>query len=219
MNKLLTKLVWLIALVPGIWLALIWKNIPEKVAMHFDINGVPDRFGQKSELAVLTGILLLVSIGVFYLMANINRIDPKRYALDNTTRFRKIGFAVTVFMSALSCFIIYSSVNGGSKMDVNIILAGVSLLLAVIGNYLPNLKPNYFAGMRLPWTLENPDNWKATHAMAGKIWFAGGVLLCILCFLLPPQPATILFITGVLILVIIPSVFSWRYYQKNKKAG
>jgi uncharacterized membrane protein len=219
MNKLITRMVWLVALLPAIYIALVWKQVPDKVAMHFDINGDPDRYGNKSELALVTGILFVVSLGVYYLMANIHRIDPKRYAQDNTNRFRKIGFAVTVFMSALTCFIIYSSINGGSKMDTSLILAAVCLLLAVIGNYMPNLKPNYFAGMRLPWTLEDPDNWKATHALAGKIWFIGGILLGIVCFILPQKAAFAVFMSGVVAMVLIPAVYSWRFYVNKKKAG
>jgi uncharacterized membrane protein len=101
---------------------------------------------------------------------------------------------------------------------VNLILASVSLLMAVIGNYMPNLKPNYFAGMRLPWTLESPENWRATHILAGRIWFFGGLCLTVLCFLLPPVPATAIFIGGILLMVLIPAVYSWRYYQKNKNS-
>lgn len=215
----MTRLVWFAALLPAIYLFIIWKKVPDKVAMHFDINGDPDRYGNKSELILMTGILFVVSLGVYYLMANINRIDPKRYAQENTSRFRKIGFVVTVFLSALTCFIIYSSINGGSKMNVRLVLAAVCLLLAVIGNYMPNLKPNYFAGMRLPWTLEDPDNWKATHALAGKIWFIGGILLGICCFILPQKAAFAVFMTGVLAMVLIPALFSWRFYMNKKKGG
>lgn len=219
MNKLITRLVWLVAALPAIYISLVWKQVPDKVAMHFNLNGDPDRFGNKSELALVTGILFVVSLGVYYLMANINRIDPKRYAQENTSRFRKIGFAVTAFLSALTCFIIYSSINGGSKMNTSFILAAVCLLLAVIGNYMPNLKPNYFAGMRLPWTLEDPENWKATHALAGKIWFIGGILLGICCFVLPHKTAFAVFMTGVAVMVLIPAIYSWRYYVNKKKAG
>lgn len=219
MNKLMQPLIWLISLVPGIYLAVIWNKLPAEVAMHFDINGKPDRYGSKNELLLMAAILFFLSIGLYYLMANIHRIDPKRYADENRSRFKKIGFAVSLFLSALTVFIIYSSSNGGSRMDVNIILSAVALLMAVIGNYMPNLKPNYFAGMRLPWTLENPDNWRATHLLAGKIWFWGGLALAVFCFILPPAIATIIFIAGIFAMVLIPAIFSWRFYQQQKRSG
>lgn len=215
----MNRLIWLIAIAPAIYLGLIWQKLPDTVAMHFDIQGKPDRYGDKSELLIVVLILFAVSVGLYFLMANINRIDPKRYAAENTLRFKKIGFAVALFIAALNCFIIYSSTHGGSKMDVNLILAAVSLLFAVIGNYMPNLKPNYFAGMRLPWTLESQDNWRATHALAGRIWFYGGLAMTLLCFLLPPAAATVVFIGGILLMVIIPAVFSWRFYQRQKNSN
>jgi uncharacterized membrane protein len=218
MNKILNRLVWVIALLPGVYVAMVWNSLPEKVAMHFDFNGKPDRYGNKSELVLMTILLFVVSLVVYYLMVNINRIDPKRYARENSSRFQKIGFVIVLFLSSLTTFIIYSSVHGGGRMDINLVLAGVCLLLAVIGNYMPNIKPNYFAGIRLPWTLESPENWRATHALAGKIWFLGGLVLCVTCFLLPQKTAFIVVMTGILLMVLIPSVYSWRFYQKQKNA-
>ncbi len=33
----------------------------------------------------------------------------------------------------------------------------VGLLFIVIGNYLPQCKPNYFVGIKTPWTLSNEE--------------------------------------------------------------
>ncbi|MBI5371906.1 MAG: SdpI family protein [Sphingobacteriales bacterium] len=219
MNKVLNRLLPLVILIPGIFLAFYWNSLPAEVPMHFDINGNPDRFGSKKELLVMVIALSAVSILVYLLLLNIYRIDPKKYAAENKLRLQRIGFAVTVFLSALVCFIIYSASRGGSRFDLSLILGAVGLLFAVIGNYLPNLKPNYFAGMRLPWTLENPENWRKTHALAGKLWFAGGILLAITCVFLPARAAMILFFVVVLILVIIPTIYSYQYYRQHKKSG
>lgn len=120
-------------------------------------------------------------------------------------------------MTALTCFIIYSITHGGSRFDSSLILSGVGLLFAVIGNYLPNLKPNYFAGLRFPWTLENADNWRRTHALAGKMWFAGGLLLAVTCLLLPPVASAVVFLITMLVLVVIPAVYSWKIFRQQKK--
>lgn len=219
MNKLINWLVALVILIPGIYLALAWNSLPVKVAMHFDINGNADRFGNKNELLTTILILPAVSLFVYFLLSNIYRIDPKKYAEENRVRLKRIAFAIVCFLSALNCIIIYSATHGGSKFNVSLILSAVGLLFAIIGNYLPNLKPNYFAGMRLPWTLENPENWRKTHALAGKLWFAGGLLLCITCLFLPAKVAMILFFAVLMILVIIPTVFSYRYYKHQKNSG
>jgi hypothetical protein len=55
------------------------------------------------------------------------------------------------------------------KIQYAVYIAGVGLMLAVVGNYIYNIKPNYFAGIRLPWTLHNDENWKRTHLLGGKL--------------------------------------------------
>jgi uncharacterized membrane protein len=219
MNKIINWLVALIILVPGIYLAFTWNSLPVKVPMHFDINGNADRYGDKTELLTMILILPAVSLFVYFLLVNIYRIDPKKYAVENRVRLKKIAFAIVCFLSALTCIVIYSASHGGSKFDVSLILSAVGLLFAIIGNYLPNLKPNYFAGMRLPWTLENPENWRKTHALAGKLWFAGGLLLAVTCLFLPAKAAMVLFFVVMMILVIIPTIYSYRYFNHQKKSG
>jgi len=91
----------------------------------------------------------------------------------------------------------------------------VGLLFAVVGNYMYNIKPNYFAGIRLPWTLENEDNWKKTHMLAGKLWFAGGLLVALTALFLPDKIALIFTFSIIILLTIIPTVYSYRLYKKQ----
>ena len=158
MYKILNRIIWPVILIPSIYLAISWHKLQETIPLHFDIKGNADRYGSKKELLISVIILSVVSSLVYLLLKNIYRIDPKRYAAENKDRLLRIGFAVSVFMTAISCMIIYSGVHGASGFNASLILGGVGLLFAIIGNYLPNLKPNYFAGIRLPWTLENPEN-------------------------------------------------------------
>ncbi len=217
MNKYFKWLIWLVALIPGIYLATRWKSLPDKVALHFDLKGQPDRYGNKTELLVVVVMLSLMAAGIYFLLANIYKIDPKRYAAENKDRLQRMGFAIGVFMSALCCFIIYSTIKGGIELGIQYIFAGVGILFSLIGNYMHNIKPNYFAGIRVPWTLNNEENWRKTHLLAGKLWFAGGLVLAILCLLLPDTLSIIIFYTVTMVLVIIPVVYSYRMYKKNKE--
>lgn len=218
MNKYFKWLIWLVALVPGIYLAASWKSLPERVAMHFDLKGNPDRYGSKTELLIMVAVLSLMGVGVYFLLSNIYKIDPKRYAAENKDRLQRMGFAIGIFISALCCVIIYSTTKGSIEFGLRYIFAGVGLLFSLMGNYMHNIKPNYFAGLRVPWTLNNEDNWRKTHMMAGKLWFAGGLVIAILCLLLPDAISLIIFFILTMILVIIPVVYSYRMYKKNKEA-
>jgi uncharacterized membrane protein len=217
MDKLLNKLVWLILIVPAIYLFAVWNKIPKTVGLHFGWDGKADRLGSREELITMT-LLMIPAIGLIYLLLiNIYRVDPKKFAAENRQRLKRLGFGVVVFMSAILCMIIYNAVTGSLKTDVGWILAATGLLFAFIGNYLPNLKPNYFAGLRLPWTLENEENWKRTHALAGKLWFSGGLFLAIICIFLHGKAAMIVFIAIMSVITIIPIIYSYRLFVKQKR--
>lgn len=213
---MLKMLVWLIILAPAVYLAAVWKQLPPTVALHFDLKGNPDRFGSKDELILTTILLIVMNAVVYLILTNIYRIDPKKYAAENKDRLHRIALAVVVFLSAVLCLVIYSSSHGNIRFSTGIILGGVGLLFAFIGNYMPNLKPNYFAGLRLPWTLENEENWKKTHSLAGKLWFTGGLFLAVICLFIPSEAAIIIFFVIMCIITIIPCVYSYRLYQKQK---
>ena len=36
----------------------------------------------------------------------------------------------------------------------------LAFLITMLGNYLQNVKPNYFIGFRTPWMLESEEVWK-----------------------------------------------------------
>ena len=80
--------------------------------------------------------------------------------------------------------------------------------MIVIGNYLPKTRRNYIIGIRLPWTLENDENWSKTHRLAGKIWVLGGLLLFLNAFV-QLYVYWVFFLT-LFFVVIIPSVYSYQ---------
>ena|SRR5688500_7457892 len=218
MNKYFKIFIWPIAIIPLLYLFIIWKSLPEKIAMHFDLQGNPDRYGNKTELLVMTGVLALMSIGLFFLLSNIYRIDPKKYAAENKDRLIRLAFVISIFMSAMSCFIIYNSAKGGFELGIRYVFAGIGLLFCFIGNYMHTIKPNYFAGIRVPWTLNNEENWRKTHLLGGKLWFVGGLVIALVCLLLSDNISVIAFFTLTMTLVVIPIVYSYRLYKNNSEA-
>ncbi|HRN55768.1 MAG TPA: SdpI family protein [Agriterribacter sp.] len=217
MKKPASYWVWIISLVPIVFLAAIWQKIPGRVPLHYNLSGEADRYGSKTELILLAGILFVSGIGSYLLIANAHRLDPKKkYTAENLGLIKRFALIVVYFMSAMSCYIIYTKLNTGAGFSPQFITALSGLMFAAIGNYMPNIKPNYFAGIRLPWTLESEDNWKYTHRLGGKVWFAGGLVITALSFLLPVKAGFIAMYILIAIMVIIPSVYSYRFYKRTQ---
>jgi uncharacterized membrane protein len=152
---------------------------------------------------------------VYLLLTNIYKIDPKRLAQKQPEIFLKIAMVVVVFISCMSIIILNWTATQHT-MGMNLVLAMMGLLFAYMGNVMHSIKPNYFAGFRLPWTLESEENWRATHLLGSKIWFAGGILIAILALFIKPLVMFFIMMGIVLVMVIIPTVYSYRMFARSK---
>lgn len=203
--------IWLL---PVAYIAYIYSSLPASVPVHFGIDGTPDRYGSKGEFLTTQGIVMGMSALVYLLLKFLPAIDPKKYVKYGEATFQKLALGLVLFMSALDIAIAYATVNHSFEVG-KLILPVVGLLFAFIGNIMNSIKPNYFAGVRTPWTLEDPDTWRATHRLASKLWFVGGISLTIAVLLLPNKAGMVIFLSIIAILVLIPVVYSYIYYKKH----
>ena len=198
-----------IVLAPFIYLAFIWKNLPDSVPIHWDIEGDIDRYGDKSEL-ILIPILLPLLIYVIFTIVPL--IDPKGKIQQMGNKYFMLKTAMTVFMSILASIIIYA-VKNESLYNPNYIILLIGVLLMILGNYFKTLRANYFIGIRTPWTLENQTVWKETHKLAGKIWFIGGLVIIVSSLLLDKEANFKLFIGIIIVISLIPVIYSFFKFR------
>ncbi len=212
---LLNILIAMIALSPLVYLAIIFDSLPDMVPVHYDMHFKPDQIDHKHLLWVSNGILSLVSVIIYFLLINLHKIDPKRHRHQPSPVFRRIAIITVVFITALN-FLILLSLNNTIKLSQKLLFIFLGLLFAFIGNYMNNIKPNYFAGIRVPWTLSSDYNWKKTHQLAAKVWFAGGFLLIIVSLLIPADYSMPIFLSILGILVIVPIIYSFLLFRRKK---
>lgn len=199
-----------VAVLPFVYLAYIWNELPKEVPMHWNVSGKIDRWGDKSELLVM--IFMLTGITYFIFLV-IPYIDPKQKLKSMGNKLNNLRLILGLFMSALAIYILYSVQQETSNPVLIFPLIG--LLFAFLGNYFKTIKPNYFIGIKTPWTLENEDVWKKTHIMGGKLWFIGGLLMA-LTFLLPNEMQLYTFLGITAVITIVPIVYSYLEFKKIK---
>ena len=202
-----------IVLLPFIYLAYLWNDLPNKVPMHWNIKGEIDRYGDKSELIIIPILLPLL---VYLIFLVVPKIDPKNKLNTMGSKLQTIKFLLTTFMSILALFIIYTAKNQ-TFTNPNYIVLLIGLLYLILGNYFKTIKANYFIGIRTPWTLENETVWKETHRLGGKMWFIGGLIIIISSLMLEKQTNFTLFIVISAIITVIPIIYSYLKFQNLKK--
>jgi len=187
--------------------------LPESVPLHYGMDGQPDRFGHPNELLKFLWIQFGIGLFIYVLLTNLDKIDPKSQGLQSKKLINKILFTVVIFTAIIGVYMVYSSQRGVSENFIFILIGG---FFAIIGNFMNNIKPNYFIGIRTPWTLESSDNWRETHRLAARIWTPAGILLSILAIIVPTNYMKLIFMSGISIMVLIPLVFSFAYFRRSR---
>src|SRR5438552_16430007 len=141
MDKFLKKIVWLIIIAPAVYLAIIWNKLPEKIAMHFNFKGVPNGYGSKNDLILVTILLTGFAITIFLLLPLVYKIDTKKSAVENKTRLLRLAFAITLFVSFVACIVINGATHGNTGFNIRLVFGSVGLLFCIVGNYMHNMRP------------------------------------------------------------------------------
>jgi len=202
----------ILMVLPFIYLAYIWNTLPETVPTHWNASGEIDGYGSKNTLLIIPFMLPVL---VYIIMTIAPKIDPKNKIAIMGKKYEQLKFFLVLFMSVLALFIIYSS-KTQSFSSPNIIYILLGLLFAGLGNFMKTVKPNYFIGIKTPWTLENETVWKKTHLLGGKIWFVGGLLIVCMSLIFTAQTAATLFVIIAVLITIIPLVHSYIEFKKIK---
>lgn len=200
-----------IVILPFILIAIFWDTIPARIPLHWNIRGEVNRWGDKMSVFELPVINAGISILLYYLP----RIDPRKQNYELFPRaYRMVRLALATFFFGL--FVL--TISPALSLEVNInsfIFIAIPLLFLVVGNFLRSFRQNFFAGIRTPWTLNNPDVWDRTHKLASWIW-TGGSLAVILVRIIVGDSAyfVYVFVGYLACIIVIPTVMSYVYHRQ-----
>src|SRR5262249_32769783 len=81
-----------------------------------------------------------------------------------------------LFMMAI--YVVSQLMARGYPLDSSaIVVTMTGVLLVVIGNFMGKIRPNWFVGIRTPWTLSSKVSWDRTHRLGGWLFIVGGIAM------------------------------------------
>lgn len=205
-------LIWVIILSPFLFVAYFWDKFPSQIATHFGMDGQPNDYSSK-----VTGLILFPGINVlmYFLFIVLPKIDPSRknYGLFQD-KFKIIRTLLHALLSYITMVTVFYSL--GYQINIEYVLFyGLLAFFLVMGNYLGNVRHNYFIGIRTPWTLSNETVWKNTHRLTAKIWVGGSLLMMVIYPFLPQEISGTAFMIFIGAIAIIPIVYSFLDFRKQ----
>ena len=198
---------------PLIYLGIIWQKLPEEVPIHWNALGEIDGYGSKFTLLLLP----ILMPGLTYLtFALIQRFTAIEQVAKMGKKLNTLKFLILLFMSVLCMLIIHSS-KEGLVGQPTFVFVSLGLLFTVFGNFFRTIQPNYFLGIRTPWTLKSAIVWKSTHEFAGKLWFVGGLIIALIALLSSSRIASFSIIGIVILITLVPLIYSYLESKKQTK--
>ena len=202
----LTTLITLLPILVGMFY---WNQLPDKMATHFDMAGTPN--GWSSKWFAVIGIPAIMAV-VNVLCIFLTETDPRRHKYPE--KMMKFVYWTCPVVSWI-CVVLTINYELGFEFAAMPKFGSlfIGTLFVVIGNYLPKVKQNYYMGIKLPWTYSDEENWNRTHRMAGKLWVVGVIVLVLNFFL----EITGLEFAVLIIMIVVPTVYSWAFSRKKDK--
>jgi len=190
-----------------------YAHFPQQVPTHWNFRGEIDGWSGKAFAAFFFPAL---NLGIYLLFLGMPYLDPKK---DRYAEFARPYHIFKNFMVGfLTVVYFYVGLAGlGYNYPVNYVIPpGIGILFLAMGNYLGKIKPNWFMGIRTPWTLSNEEVWNKTHRLGGKMFIVMGILM-IAGVVLPPGLFYSGFMFGVVIAALVPIVYSYWLFRQLEK--
>lgn len=156
--------------------AVTWPHAPDRIPTHWGVNGEVNGYGGKFE-----GLLLIpiVSLAIYILFLFLPKIDPARANYAHFAgAYNVFRFTILLFL-ALLYGVIHLWIRGHRVPVETIAPMFAGGMFVVIGRVMGRLRPNWFIGIRTPWTLSSKRAWAKTHRVAGWVFTIVGLLLIV----------------------------------------
>jgi uncharacterized membrane protein len=190
--------------------------LPDPFPTHWDVNGKPDAW-VPAERALP---FLLLPSGVMALMILLGLVlpwlSPKQFEVEP---FRSTYDYILLLMVALFGYIhlaLLLHYFAGGVDATRLLVGGLMLFFAFLGNVTGKVRRNFWVGVRVPWTLASETVWNRTHRVAAWLWTPGGLVLGVAVLLgMPLAWAFVPF----MVLLLYPVLYSLLLYKRLQREG
>lgn len=224
-------------MVPFVVTSLILQGLPDKLPMHYDLQGNIDRWGSKTEELIFPIIILLLT-GFWHVMiayyekkakmipedkaASVNKAQA--VAKSNSKLLTIVGIYMAVMFGVMHFAILYAScvqANAGlSTMTLDIgkltcTLAGIFFI--IIGNFLPKTKVNSIVGVRTLWSMYNENTWRLSNRLGAWLLIIAGLLTILTTVVADGNISTILLLVYLIAASVVLIIYSKIVYDRERR--
>ncbi len=155
--------------------------LPPQVPSHWNFNGQVNGWMNAAFAAFFFPLIVL---GSYLFLSFLAFVDPFYKNIEKSYKaFWQIKLFFVIFLAIIYGVILAGGVTH-QQMPINkIVIFSIALLFIALGMVMPQIKRNFFIGMRFPWTIKSDAVWQKTHLLARSVFIATGFIIAAAGFL------------------------------------
>jgi uncharacterized membrane protein len=208
-NRWIGIVVGAVALAAALWA---YPQLPPRVPTHWNFRGEVDGYSGRLVAALMLPLAIVALAGLAHVLP---KIDPRgrNYPKFSDTYWLLIN-SILIFMAVMYLAVLGNAV--GAPIPIQRVMPiALGFLFVMIGNYLGRVQPNWFLGIRTPWTLSSDTVWRKTHRLGAWVFVIAGVLFMVTAFV-PGARSAVPLAVIVVGLVLIPVLYSLYLWMRER---
>jgi immunity protein, SdpI family len=202
---------------------LVWLNrgqwLPEHVPTHWNAANQVDATTPRDDILPMLLLLPGMMAGWTLLALALPWLSPKPFSVESFRgTYDYIMLLVCLLFGWVHVSLLVGFVWPAPDVFIRMLLGGVFLFFALLGNVLGKVRRNFWIGVRTPWTLANETVWNQTHRLAAWTFTAGGLVACVAA-LIHPLAGLFVGLTAIFAAALTPVIYSLVLYKRLEKEG
>ena len=191
-----------ISLLPIVAGLIILDRLPEKLPIHYNVDGVADQYAGRMTAILMLPIICAVLTVFLALISN-------KATSGNFKLFLTIAAVGPMLSLSIQSVILMTGLEKDADVSIAFIVIGIFFIVS--GNYIPTVRPNSIVGVRYPWIMDDEEAWTKTQRVGGKMMFVFGIIVTIQAIskLGGVNGMIIILLGGTILLVIITAIYSY----------
>ena len=172
MNKRIAVVLLVVSCLSFAGVAMLFQSMPAYVPSHWNIRGNVDGFAPKSSALLMSALPLALTVALILFP----KIDPRRNSYQKHSKAYGIIAGSALALILVMNWLMVISAFGYTPPVTWILRVLLGISFIAMGNFMPQLRSNFFAGFRTPWALDSELVWRKTQRAGGFVFVIFGFL-------------------------------------------
>jgi len=188
-----------------------YPRLPESMPTHWNASGEVNGYSNRLWGAWM---LPLIMAAVWLILRAVPHIDPRKANYEKFSgMYDALVILILVFMLAMHIVVLMAATGSSIRID-RVAMPMVGAFIAIMGLLIPKAHPNWFVGIRTPWTLTSDLSWERTHRIGGRLFVLLGVLM-VASSVIAPETAIWILVAAALSITIFLFAYSYQVWKED----